>query len=964
MKKFTKYMAVSALVLSALSACQDDFDNESPKVPVATLEANTTIAELKEAFWADSLNYSHPVGVREDGSHYIVKGRVISSDNAGNIYRAFYFADETASLCVSLSGYDLWLTYRPGQEIVIDATGLWLGKYRGLQQLGAPKWEFDRQQTTSSFMSTALFTPHVQFSGMPDVAAIDTLVLKEKPASAKEDQIRWQGQLVRFNNVAFAANADGIETLCDEFQSSGYTQKIDLPNSGGTIDVRTSGYCDFWNMKVPSGSGDVVGILSYYNSGSSGDWQLMLIDPEGLMNFGNPTVEGDKEHPYTVRQAISFASSGRTENGWVEGYIVGTVAPEVTEVTKNEDIQFSAPFIMANTLVIADSPDCRDFAECLLVSLPEGSLLESAGNLVDNPELLGRKMGIDGRFATDLGMAAVKGYAGKASEFFIEGVELPEDPSGAIADGDGSQASPYSPAQVLKLGNPGTTAWVKGYIVGSAADKTADSFTTATGAAASGTNIFIAATPDETDYNNCIPVQLPAGEIRNALNLQANPGNLGKVVTLNGSLEKYFGLPGVKTVTAYELGGQGSGGDEPVTPPAGDGIASGDGSESAPYNPTQVLGLDNPGTISWVKGYIVGSAADKTADSFTTATGAAASGNNIFIATTPDETDYTKCVPVQLPAGDVRTGLNLQANPGNLGKVVTLTGSLEKYFGLPGVKSVTAFSLDGEGSGGGDEPVNPGATVGDGSASSPYTVADLFLLNNPATTGWATGYIVGSAAGKSADTFTTATGAEASGTNVFIAASASETDYTKCIPVQLPAGAVRDALNLQANPGNLGKQVALFGSFEKYFGMVGIKTVTEFNLDGGQGGGDDEPVTPPAGGTEDQPYTVEQLIALGNNGATVWTEGYIIGFVNGSSYAGATLGADSALASNVIIAASADETDFAKCVPVQLPAGDVRAAINLQDNPGNLGRKLKLQGTASAYCGTPGLRAVSAYSFE
>ena len=78
------------------------------------------------------------------------------------------------------------------------------------------------------------------------------------------------------------------------------------------------------------------------------------------------------------------------------------------------------------------------------------------------------------------------------------------------------------------------------------------SFTTATGASASGTNIFIAATADETDYNKCLPVQLPAGAIRAALNLQANPGNLGMVVTLNGSLEKYFGLPGVKTVTEYE----------------------------------------------------------------------------------------------------------------------------------------------------------------------------------------------------------------------------------------------------------------------------------------------------------------------------------------------------------------------------------------------------------------------------
>jgi len=109
-------------------------------------------------------------------------------------------------------------------------------------------------------------------------------------------------------------------------------------------------------------------------------------------------------------------------------------------------------------------------------------------------------------------------------------------------------------------------------------------------------------------------------------------------------------------------------------------------------------------------------------------------------------------------------------------------------------------------------------------------VADLYALNNPtpATTAWVKGYIVGSAPGKSADSFTTETGANASNTNIFIAASASETDYAKCVAVQLPAGDVRTALSLQANEDILGKEVGLFGSLEKYFGMIGVKAVTEY----------------------------------------------------------------------------------------------------------------------------------------
>ncbi|MDE5971184.1 MAG: hypothetical protein K2G94_00380, partial [Muribaculaceae bacterium] len=403
--------------------------------------------------------------------------------------------------------------------------------------------------------------------------------------------------------------------------------------------------------------------------------------------------------------------------------------------------------------------------------------------------------------------------------------ETPVDPDPVETVGKGTAESPYTVADVFALGNPATKAWVKGYIVGSAAGKSADSFSAATGEEASATNVFIAASASETDYTKCLPVQLPAGAVREALNLQANPGNLGKEVTLYGSLEKYFGQSGVKTVTEYTIDG---GGNTPVDPDPVETV--GKGTAESPYTVADVVLLNNPATKAWVKGYIVGSAAGKSADSFSAATGEEASATNVFIAASASETDYTKCLPVQLPAGAVREALNLQANPGNLGKEVTLYGSLEKYFGQSGVKTVTEYTIDG----GGNTPVDPDPveTVGKGTEESPYTVADVVLLNNPATKAWVKGYIVGSAAGKSADSFTTATGEEASGTNVFIAATATESDYTKCLPVQLPAGEVREALNLQANPGNLGKSVTIYGSLEKYFGQNGVKTVTAYSIEG------------------------------------------------------------------------------------------------------------------------------------
>ena len=80
----------------------------------------------------------------------------------------------------------------------------------------------------------------------------------------------------------------------------------------------------------------------------------------------------------------------------------------------------------------------------------------------------------------------------------------------------------------------------------------------------------------------------------------------------------------------------------------------------------------------WVKGYIVGYKSNGSYDvEFSTED---ASGTNIIIADSKDETVGTKALGVQLAGGKARTDLNLASNPHMHKAEVLLYGTLEKYY--------------------------------------------------------------------------------------------------------------------------------------------------------------------------------------------------------------------------------------------------------------------------------------------
>ena len=86
--------------------------------------------------------------------------------------------------------------------------------------------------------------------------------------------------------------------------------------------------------------------------------------------------------------------------------------------------------------------------------------------------------------------------------------------------------------------------WVCGYIIGNVSPFKA---------ATSATNLAIADTPQQTAKDSCLSVELKIGELRDALNLPSNPGNLGRKVYLKGDITTYYSIPGVKNISAWSL---------------------------------------------------------------------------------------------------------------------------------------------------------------------------------------------------------------------------------------------------------------------------------------------------------------------------------------------------------------------------------------------------------------------------
>ena len=134
---------------------------------------------------------------------------------------------------------------------------------------------------------------------------------------------------------------------------------------------------------------------------------------------GQGEGSGTADDPYNVAAGIEQQSNEPI--AWVHGYIVGAVKDGNTSVSSNDQVNWGAPFDLKTNVVIADDPNCREIALCIIVNLPNNKPLRTEVNLVDHPENLGKDLAVYGKLRRYFGQAGLRDSNGTENDFVLEG---------------------------------------------------------------------------------------------------------------------------------------------------------------------------------------------------------------------------------------------------------------------------------------------------------------------------------------------------------------------------------------------------------------------------------------------------------------------------------------------------------------------------------------------------------------
>lgn len=280
MNKIFNIIGAAAVSLAALASCDEwepvftgDYGKADVYTPV-TLTPNTTILELKKLYTTPGT----PVTISDD---IVIGGQVISEDRSGNVYKSLYIQDETGGIELKIGKNGLYNDYKLGQWVYVKCSGLTLGAYNGMVQLG---WESNDSKYETSYIE-------VQY-------IIDTHIFRGeigKPVAAKKVA---EADLLKEENVGSYVELDGL-TYGNQIFLLVY---IDPNKDTSDNDNRIFFSDKTWGVTTWAMSKQ--GFLNYLNSGAF---------DEGKTNTGRKVTDLKKEltknaSAYTISQYFKMGS--------------------------------------------------------------------------------------------------------------------------------------------------------------------------------------------------------------------------------------------------------------------------------------------------------------------------------------------------------------------------------------------------------------------------------------------------------------------------------------------------------------------------------------------------------------------------------------------------------------------------------------------------------------------------------
>lgn len=281
MNKIFNIIGAAAVSLAALASCDEwepvftgDYGKADVYTPV-TLTPNTTILDLKKLYTTPGT----PVTISDD---IVIGGQVISEDRSGNVYKSLYIQDETGGIELKIGKNGLYNDYKLGQWVYVKCSGLTLGAYNGMVQLG---WESNDSKYETSYIEVQYIIDTHIFRG-----EIGTPVAAKKVAEA---------DLLKEENVGCYVELDGL-TYSDKIFLLVY---IDPNKDTSDNDNRILFSDKTWGVTTWAMSKQ--GFLNYLNSGTF---------DEGKTNTGRKVTDLKKEltknaSAYTISQYFKMGSA-------------------------------------------------------------------------------------------------------------------------------------------------------------------------------------------------------------------------------------------------------------------------------------------------------------------------------------------------------------------------------------------------------------------------------------------------------------------------------------------------------------------------------------------------------------------------------------------------------------------------------------------------------------------------------
>lgn len=337
MNKIFKIAFVAALALTMVGCYNDHEVPEADKqytdeeLQAAGLEY-ISIEQLKKDFWRTTGAGTGAVASWEITEPLYTRGKVISSDRRGSIYKTIYIYDEVTETAIEVKlNNSNYLFYPVGCEVFVKLEGLVLGNYRGMVSIGAKSG--NAEYSNDNIELPNLISEHVLRGRQIGMTQADTLVITKENYRTLDDKalgrlVRFEGIQSKFgtakwgyqntfpnyfaNQTSYDLNSEGtlngktwneILTGTPTWAAMGKQddQKVDTYYYGsawftynpddagqdtaaapGNYVVRTSGYAQFRDDQIPA-DGTTVDLTAIYvkytnSSGRYITYQLSLID--------------------------------------------------------------------------------------------------------------------------------------------------------------------------------------------------------------------------------------------------------------------------------------------------------------------------------------------------------------------------------------------------------------------------------------------------------------------------------------------------------------------------------------------------------------------------------------------------------------------------------------------------------------------------------------------------------------